>query len=316
MLDDPNNAIVDGTFTLVQIHTGADGLPTWSGRMAFYGVTATPTAVFDGSIWEVGAGSNQSAYTAYLADYNTRRAVPTDVTITATGPPAAAQHTYNVFARIGLEAGGTAKVVRVYMVQILDHYGCTYCRNTFMQAATYQDVNLQPGTYQIVARSFTLNDTSWNNQANVKIIIWAQEPQSSGQPSNPAEVFQAHVMDWPFPGPDCNANGIPDAEDLANGTSQDCNDNGVPDECDIWNGTSQDQNNDGIPDECEIVAGDMNCDGSINFGDINPFVLVMTSPYQYHLTYPNCLAMNGDVNHDGSVNFADINPFVGLLTGN
>ncbi|MHC4611075.1 MAG: thrombospondin type 3 repeat-containing protein, partial [Planctomycetota bacterium] len=31
--------------------------------------------------------------------------------------------------------------------------------------------------------------------------------------------------------PDCNTNGVPDDEDIANGTSDDCNDNGVPDEC-------------------------------------------------------------------------------------
>jgi hypothetical protein len=30
---------------------------------------------------------------------------------------------------------------------------------------------------------------------------------------------------------DCNANGIPDHEDIANGTSADYNDNGIPDEC-------------------------------------------------------------------------------------
>jgi hypothetical protein len=34
----------------------------------------------------------------------------------------------------------------------------------------------------------------------------------------------------PLP-PDCNANGIPDTQDLQNGTSDDCNQDGVPDEC-------------------------------------------------------------------------------------
>ncbi len=35
---------------------------------------------------------------------------------------------------------------------------------------------------------------------------------------------------------DCNANGISDASDIAQGTSPDCNTNGVPDECDIYTG--------------------------------------------------------------------------------
>jgi V8-like Glu-specific endopeptidase len=51
---------------------------------------------------------------------------------------------------------------------------------------------------------------------------------------------------------DCNENGIPDDQDIANGTSQDCNANAVPDECDIASGTSQDQDGDGIPDECQV----------------------------------------------------------------
>ncbi|HON65896.1 MAG TPA: M6 family metalloprotease domain-containing protein [Phycisphaerae bacterium] len=50
---------------------------------------------------------------------------------------------------------------------------------------------------------------------------------------------------------DCNANGVSDEQDIANGTSTDCNGNGLPDECDIDEGTSEDCNNDGIPDSCQ-----------------------------------------------------------------
>ncbi len=63
------------------------------------------------------------------------------------------------------------------------------------------------------------------------------------------------------------------------------------------------------------LAGDMNCDGQTNFGDINPFVLALSNPPAYFQLYPECDIMLGDVNLDGSVNFADINPFVALLTG-
>jgi C1A family cysteine protease len=51
---------------------------------------------------------------------------------------------------------------------------------------------------------------------------------------------------------DCNDNGIPDSEEVANGSAEDCNGNGVPDECDIDRGASSDCNTNGIPDECEI----------------------------------------------------------------
>jgi hypothetical protein len=51
------------------------------------------------------------------------------------------------------------------------------------------------------------------------------------------------------PPADCNQNGIPDDEDIANGTSQDCDGNQVPDECD------PDCDLNGLPDACDI-AGD------------------------------------------------------------
>jgi hypothetical protein len=116
---------------------------------------------------------------------------------------------------------------------------------------------------------------------------------------------------------DCNNNQIPDACDLASGTSHDCNANGLPDECDIAAGTSQDANGNGIPDECEgqVRTGDLNCDGTVDFGDINPFVLVLTDAAAWQAAYPGCPIANGDINSDGSVDFGDINPFVALLSG-
>jgi hypothetical protein len=61
--------------------------------------------------------------------------------------------------------------------------------------------------------------------------------------------------------------------------------------------------------------GDLNCDGNVDFGDINPFVLALTNPAAYVAAFPNCDIMNGDVNGDSHVDFGDINPFVRLLTG-
>jgi hypothetical protein len=59
--------------------------------------------------------------------------------------------------------------------------------------------------------------------------------------------------------------------------------------------------------------GDLNCDGTVDFGDINAFVLALSNPGQYKLTYPNCDLMRADINDDGTVDFGDINPFVVLL---
>ncbi len=63
-----------------------------------------------------------------------------------------------------------------------------------------------------------------------------------------------------------------------------------------------------------LLVGDLNCDAAVNFGDINPFVLILSDPAAWQAAYPNCPAANGDINGDGSVGFGDINPFVALLT--
>ena len=63
-----------------------------------------------------------------------------------------------------------------------------------------------------------------------------------------------------------------------------------------------------------LTPGDLNCDGLVDFGDINPFVLALTNPAGYAAAFPNCNIKNGDINGDGFVDFGDINPFVRLLT--
>jgi hypothetical protein len=61
------------------------------------------------------------------------------------------------------------------------------------------------------------------------------------------------------------------------------------------------------------VLGDMNCDGTLNFADINPFVQALTNPAAYEAAHPACSLWNADINGDGTVGFADINPYVALF---
>jgi hypothetical protein len=61
--------------------------------------------------------------------------------------------------------------------------------------------------------------------------------------------------------------------------------------------------------------GDLNCDGTVDFGDINPFVLALTNGAGYAAAYPNCDRDLADCNQDGYVDFGDINPFVEILSG-
>lgn len=73
-------------------------------------------------------------------------------------------------------------------------------------------------------------------------------------------------------------------------------------------------------DPCQgYVRGDTNCDGVVDFGDINSFVAALNGSDAWKdavappalCTY---LCVN-DINRDGTVSFADINPFVACLTG-
>ena len=58
---------------------------------------------------------------------------------------------------------------------------------------------------------------------------------------------------------------------------------------------------------------DMNCDGAVDFSDIDPFVEALADPDQYKHDFPSCDLTTGDVNGDGFVNFDDIDPFVVCL---
>ncbi len=61
--------------------------------------------------------------------------------------------------------------------------------------------------------------------------------------------------------------------------------------------------------------GDTNCDGAVNNGDIDPFVLALSNydgPGGYLEAYPGC--NNADVDGDGLINNGDIDPFVAILT--
>jgi hypothetical protein len=63
-------------------------------------------------------------------------------------------------------------------------------------------------------------------------------------------------------------------------------------------------------------TGDLNCDGNIDFGDINPFVICLGNYSLWQTEFPGCNPLNADINGDGTYgqwSFDDINPFVVLM---
>lgn len=59
--------------------------------------------------------------------------------------------------------------------------------------------------------------------------------------------------------------------------------------------------------------GDLDCNGTVNNFDINPFVLAIADPAAYALMYPGCDINRADINGDGLVNNFDINGFVDCI---
>ncbi|MCH7873108.1 MAG: S8 family serine peptidase, partial [Planctomycetes bacterium] len=67
-------------------------------------------------------------------------------------------------------------------------------------------------------------------------------------------------------------------------------------------------------DRCVGFAlGDLNCDGVIDAGDIDPFLVALFDPEQFPILYPDCNISLGDINGDGNVNAGDIEGFINLL---
>ncbi len=59
--------------------------------------------------------------------------------------------------------------------------------------------------------------------------------------------------------------------------------------------------------------GDLNCDGQMDFDDIDPFVMALVGQAAYEAVFPACDWLSGDMNGDGTVNFDDISAFVACL---
>ncbi len=63
------------------------------------------------------------------------------------------------------------------------------------------------------------------------------------------------------------------------------------------------------------LLGDMDCDGDIDFDDIDDFVLSLANPDQYEATFGVPPDLKGDTDGDGDVDFDDIQGLVTILTG-
>ena len=64
----------------------------------------------------------------------------------------------------------------------------------------------------------------------------------------------------------------------------------------------------------DVLIGDMNSDGAVNFLDISPFILALSSPEAYQVSFNLDPDVSGDTSGDGVFNFLDISGFIILLS--
>jgi hypothetical protein len=62
------------------------------------------------------------------------------------------------------------------------------------------------------------------------------------------------------------------------------------------------------------LLGDLNCDGTVDGFDIDPFVLALSDPGAYAAQFADCNVLNADVNADGAIDGFDIDAFAALVS--
>lgn len=68
-----------------------------------------------------------------------------------------------------------------------------------------------------------------------------------------------------------------------------------------------------IPRGCSQIRGDANCDGTVDFFDIDAFLMALFDPGAYVVFFCGGDVCSPDANCDGSVDFFDIDPFIDCL---
>ena len=153
------------------------------------------------------------------------------------------------------------------------------------------ETNTYDHAYVRVSNNGSNWTTLWQNSGQVTDSAWSQQEfDISSVANNQATVYLRWTM------------GTTDSSWLYSGWNID--------DVEIW----------GLAPSGPVYSnGDLNCDGSINSLDVDPFVLALngTPPDypEYYAEYPDCNAMLADCNSDGSINSLDIDPLVDLLAG-
>ncbi len=132
------------------------------------------------------------------------------------------------------------------------------CSGNFINSLTMANLDIQvlaPNGVTILTTANSNPAGSPETVSNLQLIAagtyFIRVFSAAALPSNNTQLYQLTVT---LGNLDCNNNGIPDPQDVANHTSPDCDGNNVPDECQVPPicMTCLDCQSDGIPDSCQI----------------------------------------------------------------
>jgi len=180
------------TLATIGIHLDDPWACGWGNmRASLYGVSAIPFSSQDGlyDAWPI---------STYETKFLARQAVPTDVTIDMKVYGSGAN--WVVQAQVCILLDGIGKTMKVWMAQVLDHYGPgtgDFDRNTARTGSTGVNVTLAAGECETIYKLFVLDAVSLASPDNVKIFAWAQDPTFV---SGWAEIHQAAKALAPFAG--------------------------------------------------------------------------------------------------------------------
>jgi len=191
------------TIAIIEIHDGdAYEVPWGTARDAFYQASWTPCSMQDGLY-------DGFPPSTYESKFQTRQAVPTDVTIDMAvfGGGVA----WNVSATVCIEPTGDGKIMDVWIAQAVDHYGpVNFDRNKVQDGSDGVEISLAAGECAVITEPFVLNSVSATSPENVKFFAWAQDTELvwaqvmvyGGTPyyAYTAEIYQGGKALAPFEG--------------------------------------------------------------------------------------------------------------------
>lgn len=170
-----------------QVHGSDDYTCAWgNSRLSFYNVSGFPTVYLDGWWSQVGSYGSVSANASNITNgMNACLNRSTDVAMESSGQELSNSQ-YKVTWEVGVEAGGSAKSVRMYAVQALDVWPAsgTHYFNCVIQHQNETVISLTPGVPQTIEHTFTLSGASLTNKDDVRYIAWVQDVAGSG----PAQI--------------------------------------------------------------------------------------------------------------------------------